>query len=54
MLDLVLLWVALFGLWPWADPGHHADTLASSLDIALHVGASVWLARRWTLVRRTT
>jgi hypothetical protein len=51
-LDLLALWVATFGVWPLADPGHAADTWLSVFDIALHVTACVVLIARWKLVRR--
>jgi len=41
MTTLVLLWVALFGVFPFADPGH--DDLGNPvvwLDLALHFAAA--------------
>lgn len=52
LVDWVALWVALCGVWPLADPGHHADSLLSVVDIATHVAAAAVLMARWTLVRR--
>lgn len=43
----LLLWPALFGVWPLAHPEHDASVLGAT-DIAVHVAASVELAwRRW-------
>lgn len=52
MIDVLLVWVALFGLWPLLDPGHALTTVASVVDVIAH-GAACWaLCRRWKLVRR--
>ena len=40
-------WLLLMGVWPFADPGHSGDSPASLLDIALHVGALVFLIHWW-------
>lgn len=53
MVDLLAIWVFLFGVYPLADPGHGADTMLSVLDILLHIGAAILLISRWRLVRRT-
>lgn len=45
--DLAALWFVLVGVWPFADPGHGADTPASVFDLALHVAAAIFLIRRW-------
>lgn len=52
LVDLALVWLFLFGVWPFADPGHDATTLLSALDLMLHLLAAVWLWRRWRIVRR--
>lgn len=52
MIDLLLLWVGLFGVWPLADPGHDLSTVPSLLDVILHVTAWLVLCARWTIVRR--
>lgn len=50
--DPPALWLALFGVWPIADPGHSGSTIWSAFDIGLHVvGAAVFLFR-WRLERR--
>ena len=46
-MTLLLWWLALFGVWPLADPGH--NDLTSSLvllDLALHFGAGGVLLNR--------
>ena len=53
-IDWTALWVCVFGLWPLADPGHHADSFLSVLDIALHIAATIVLLCRWKVVRRTS
>lgn len=53
MTDRIAIWVLLVGLWPFADPGHHADSALSMLDISLHLTAAVVLLNRWKVVRRT-
>lgn len=50
--DVLLVLVMLFGVWPLADPGHALDTAASIIDVALHWAAAGWLAVRWRIVRR--
>lgn len=50
--DLLLIWIALVGLWPFVDPGHDGESLLSLVDIAIHGGALAALARRWKLVRQ--
>lgn len=52
MIDLVALWVALFGMWPFADPGHSFDTALSVVDVVLHWVAFGVLAWRWKIERR--
>lgn len=54
MIDVIAIWVLCFGVWPLADPGHDADTVASVLDIAVHSMAAAVLALRWRVVRRTS
>ena len=44
------VWVALFGLWPLADPGHHpGDGPIVWADLALHAAAIFWLAWRYRI-----
>lgn len=50
-LDVALLWLALFGIWP-ADPPHNFDTLAGTVDLVVHLGAWMWLVARWKVERR--
>jgi hypothetical protein len=51
--DALLVWLALFGVWPIADPGHDWPwSLVTSLDLTLHFVAMYALYRRWTIVRR--
>lgn len=50
--DALLLWVALMGLYPLADPGHHGSSPLVAVDLALHMAAVVALAARWTVARR--
>lgn len=50
--DYALLWVFTFGVWPLADPGHHADSLLSMADIVLHLAALITFCVRWKMVRR--
>jgi hypothetical protein len=51
-IDWVALYLALFGVWPLADPGHHPDSLMAVADLALHIGAAWVLIARWKVVRR--
>lgn len=52
-LDWFALWLAMFGVWPFADPGHHAsESGLATLDVAFHVAASAFLIARWKPVRR--
>lgn len=42
-MTLVLLWLALFGVWPLAHPEHNTFSDPMTwLDLALHFGAA-WL-----------
>jgi hypothetical protein len=44
---LLLWWIAAFGVWPLADPGH--DDLSSPLvwfDLTLHITAGAFLLNR--------
>ena len=41
------IWFLLMGVWPLADPGHRGDSPASVLDIALHIGAGIFLIHWW-------
>jgi hypothetical protein len=50
--DLCLLWALCLGLWPFADPGHKFDTIASGIDVTVHLAAWYILWGRWKLVRR--
>lgn len=39
-------WLAVFGMWPLADPGHDDWTsLAVWLDVVLHAAGVMWLYR---------
>ena len=51
-LDVLLVWVLLFGVWPFGDPGHGGESLSSVVDIVLHCLAVAWLTVRWKLARR--
>ena len=51
-LDGALVWVALMGVWPLANPAHDGGTILSALDLAIHVAATMVLLSRWTVVRR--
>lgn len=48
--DIVLLWLLFFGVWPFADPGHAADTIGSAIDIGIHAVALLLLLMRWQIV----
>lgn len=53
MIPALALWVALFGLWPIADPGHTiTDGPAVWLDLVLHAVAVGYLAVTFRVVRR--
>lgn len=52
LFDALLFWVGVFGVWPFADPGHSFGTLLSVVDVALHNAAFVALWFRWKLERR--
>jgi hypothetical protein len=54
MRDWVAVYLVLFGLWPLADPGHHADSLLSVADLLIHLIAAIVLLSRWkvSLARR--
>jgi hypothetical protein len=52
-IDAALVWFMLFGVWPFADPGHDLDTAASALDVVLHWTAIVLFWTRWRIERRT-
>lgn len=45
-LTVAAWWLFVMGVWPFADPGHAGDTPASTLDIALHVMALMFLVHR--------
>lgn len=51
-IDIGAVWLLLMGVYPFADPGHSADTILSALDLGIHLGAALLLLRRWKLVRR--
>lgn len=51
-LDWLLVWVALMGLYPLADPGHHGSGPLVMLDLALHLAAMIALLTRWKVARR--
>jgi hypothetical protein len=51
--DFVWLWIGCFGVWPLADPGHEWNSLASQLDLVIHVIGWVVLATRYRVVKRT-
>jgi hypothetical protein len=40
-------WVAAFGVWPLADPGHDGTAPLVVLDIALHFAAGYYLLSRF-------
>jgi hypothetical protein len=51
-IDVVAVWLLLFGVWPLFDPGHDMSTIGGAVDVLVHwTGAGV-LAARWTLTRR--
>lgn len=50
LIDWIALWVLVMGVWPFADPGHGADSVLSVVDLALHVVALLVLASRWRLI----
>lgn len=52
MIDVVLVWLLLFGVWPLADPGHDLSTFGSVVDVAVHFAAGFGLGLRWTIERR--
>jgi len=50
----VYAWVALFGVWPIADPGH-GDSVLAQIDVGLHIGAGICLLSMladWYVARR--
>jgi hypothetical protein len=47
LFDWVLLFVFLFGVWPFANPDHHGDAILSRVDIIVHVVALFLLVDRW-------
>jgi hypothetical protein len=49
MMDLLALWLFVFGVWPLADPGHWPLSLLVLLDWALHIGGAWYLLSRWTI-----
>lgn len=51
-LDILLVWLGVFGVWPFIDPGHDFDTAWSAIDVLLHCAAIGCLAGRWRVVRR--
>lgn len=56
MIDVLLIWVMYFGMFPLAAPGHDVSSLLAVIDIALHFGALLWLCWRWriSIERRVT
>jgi hypothetical protein len=46
-LKVAAWWLLVMGAWPLADPGHAGDTPASTLDIALHVAAGLFLIHHY-------
>lgn len=52
MIDLVLVWCTLFGIWPLAHPEHTIWSLGGAIDITIHAAAWWALVSRWTLIRR--
>lgn len=51
-IDWIALWVFVMGVWPLADPGHHADSVLSVLDLLVHLAGAGVLAGRWKVVRQ--
>ena len=54
MIDLVAVWLWLFGVWPLADPGHDLSSPGGALDIGIHVVGFGTLYLRWDIVRHNT
>jgi len=50
--DVALLWVCMFGVWPLAHPEHSLDSMLGAFDMALHLAAWIVLMGRWKVVRR--
>jgi hypothetical protein len=47
---LFTVWLAMFGLWPLADPGHSGWNLLVIIDLSVHFVATCVLIRsirRW-------
>lgn len=53
MIDLLAIWLLLFGVWPLADPGHWPLTPLTIIDLAAHLAGASEIVSRWALVRRT-
>ena len=51
LVDLALCWIALFGVWPLADPGHGWNA-AGIIDQAIHGAAIAVLWSRWDITPR--
>jgi len=52
MVDFIILWLAMYGVWPIAHPNHEMTSILSILDIAIHIAAITALVLRWRIVRR--
>ena len=50
----VLLWPALFGVWPFAHPDHDFTTLMGALDLILHYSALAVFVLCWWPNRKRT
>ena len=50
MTDFVLIWLAMFGVWPFDEPEHWARETMSVVDAVAHFGAIAWLFHRWEWV----
>jgi hypothetical protein len=53
VIDVLLVWLSLVGVWPFADPEHNFGTVAGAVDLTVHFAAMFVLVRRWTVVRRS-
>lgn len=52
MIDVILVWLALFGVWPLSHPDHDITSIMSAFDIMLHLVGVFGLVYRWKIVRR--
>lgn len=51
-MSLFALWLLVFGLSPFADPGHDISQPLAAFDVLLHLGGLVYLLLTWKVVRR--